>query len=130
MSTFTHIIPRLPVADFQRSLAFYCDTLGFQVNVLWPEDDPAFGILDRDGASVGLFVPTAEHPVQIGYAELYIEATDVPALHATLRDRLQIEWGPEVYSYGRREFAVRDPDGYLIIFTEETSDPPTTSEPG
>ncbi|MBZ5537071.1 MAG: VOC family protein [Acidobacteriia bacterium] len=29
MSTFTRITPRLPVRDFQRSLAFYRDTLGF-----------------------------------------------------------------------------------------------------
>jgi hypothetical protein len=41
-----------------------------------------------------------------------------------------IEWGPEVYSYGRREFAVRDPDGYLVIFTEPTDEAPTTTEPG
>jgi hypothetical protein len=34
-----------------------------------------------------------------------------------------------VYSYGRREFAIRDPDRYVIIFTEPTDDPPTTSEP-
>jgi hypothetical protein len=31
---------------------------------------------------------------------------------------------PEVYHNGCREFAIRDPDGYLIIFTEETDDPP------
>ncbi|MFI5174256.1 MAG: VOC family protein [Terriglobia bacterium] len=130
MSTFTRITPRLPVKDFQRSLAFYRDTLGFRVNLLWPEDAPTFAILDREGVSVGVFVPTPEYPVQIGYAELYLETTKVQSLHAVLKGRLPIEWGPEVYSYGRREFAVRDPDGYLIIFTEETSDPPTTSEPG
>ncbi|MFQ5938162.1 MAG: hypothetical protein ACE5LB_17305, partial [Acidiferrobacterales bacterium] len=27
------------------------------------------------------------------------------------------------------EFAVRDPDEYLVIFTEPTSDPPSTTEP-
>jgi hypothetical protein len=42
---------------------------------------------------------------------------------------LPIEWDPEVYSYRRREFAVRDPNGYLLIFTETTNDPPTTDEP-
>jgi hypothetical protein len=28
-----------------------------------------------------------------------------------------------------RTIAIRDPDGYLIIFTEPTDAPPTTSEP-
>jgi hypothetical protein len=46
-----------------------------------------------------------------------------------VKDRVAIEWGPEVYDYGRREFALRDPDGYLVIFSEETDDPPTTAEP-
>ena len=46
-------------------------------------------------------------------------------MHRALSGHLPIEWGPEVYWYGRREFAVRDPDGYLLIFSERTSDPPT-----
>lgn len=39
------------------------------------------------------------------------------------------EWGPEAYSYGRLEFALRDPDGTLVIFSEATDDPPTTTKP-
>jgi hypothetical protein len=39
-----------------------------------------------------------------------------------------VEWGPEVYRYARRELAVRDPNGYLVILSEETSDPPTCVE--
>jgi catechol 2,3-dioxygenase-like lactoylglutathione lyase family enzyme len=126
---FTRIVPRLPVADLARSVAFYRDTLGFRTDVLWPEDAPWFATLERDGVGVGLFVPTAEHPVQAGYAELYIEVTDARLMHAQVKDRAHVEWGPEVYGYGRREFAVRDPDGYLVIFSEETTDPPTTTEP-
>ena len=100
-----------------------------QIDVLWPEDAPWFATLERDGAGVGLFVPSAEHPVSAGYAELYIDVTDARLMHAQVKDRVAIEWGPEVYSYGRREFALRDPDGYLVIFSEETTDPPTTTEP-
>jgi hypothetical protein len=33
-----------------------------------------------------------------------------------------------VYQYGRREFAIRDPNGYMIIFTEQTDDPPTCAD--
>jgi hypothetical protein len=36
-----------------------------------------------------------------------------------------IEWGPEVYFYHRREFAFHDPDGHLIVISEETDDPVT-----
>jgi catechol 2,3-dioxygenase-like lactoylglutathione lyase family enzyme len=126
---FTRIVPRLPVTDLARSVAFYRDVLGFRTDVLWPDDAPWFAILERDGVGVGLFVPTAENPVTAGYAELYIDVTDARLLHQRVKDRVAIEWGPEVYTYGRREFALRDPDGYLVIFSKETDDPPTTAEP-
>jgi len=84
----------------------------------------------RGGSSVGFFEPNEHQPGPPGYAELYIEVEGVSELHAELATTLPIEWGPEVYSYGRREFAVRDPNRYLLIFTEVTTDPPSTSEPG
>jgi hypothetical protein len=66
--------------------------------------------------------------VTIGTADLYLGSDDVLGLHAAIKDLVKVEWGPEVYFYGRREFAVRDPDGYLLIFTEPTDDPPTCPE--
>jgi catechol 2,3-dioxygenase-like lactoylglutathione lyase family enzyme len=124
------ITPRLPVADLQRTIAFYTQTLEFQVGVLWPEDEPTFCILDRDRVSVGFFVPDGEHRTGTpGGGDLYIDVQDVRALHSVLKDKTEIAWGPEVYTYGRREFAVKDPDGYWVIFTERTNDPPTCAEP-
>ena len=55
----------------------------------------------------------------------YIEVEDVHAVHESIRECTHVEWGSEVYHYGRRESAIRDPDGYMIIFTEETDGPPT-----
>jgi catechol 2,3-dioxygenase-like lactoylglutathione lyase family enzyme len=126
VARFQAVIPRLPVADLGRTVAFYTRVLGFRVSVLWPENHPTFAILDRDAVSLGFFTPNAiRGSVTIGTADLYIATEDVPALHAAIKDVVAIEWGPEVYFYGRREFAVRDPDGYLLIFTEPTDDPPT-----
>jgi catechol 2,3-dioxygenase-like lactoylglutathione lyase family enzyme len=118
------------VADARRTVAFYEQVLGFEVDVAWPEEAPTFFILKRDATSLAFFEPDEHRPDTIGYAELYIEVTDATALHAELAGRVPIEWGPEVYAYGRREFALRDPDAYLVIFTEQTDDPPTTAEPG
>jgi catechol 2,3-dioxygenase-like lactoylglutathione lyase family enzyme len=123
------VVPRLPVTDLTRTVAFYTRVLGFEVSVLWPEDRPTFAILDRDAVSLGFFTPDAHRgQVTIGTADLYLGAADVRALHAAIQDVVSVEWGPEVYFYGRREFAVRDPDGYLLIFTEPTDDPPTCGE--
>jgi catechol 2,3-dioxygenase-like lactoylglutathione lyase family enzyme len=125
----TGVTPRLPVADLARTVAFYTRLLGFQISVLWPDDRPTFAILDRDAVSLGFFSPDAHRGVvTIGTADLYIATEDVRAMHAALAGVVPIEWGPEVYFYGRREFAVRDPDGYLLIFTEPTDDAPTCAE--
>ena len=128
MTTLTQVTPRLPVRELRRTIDFYTQQLGFTVAVLWPDQGPTFAILCRDATSIGFFEPT-DHQGDIGYAELYIQVTDCSKLHSSLGGRVPIEWGPEVYAYGRREFALRDPDGYLIIFTEATDDPATTSEP-
>jgi len=128
-SRFIGVTPRLPVADLRRTVAFYTSVLDFQLSVLWPEDHPTFVILDRDSVSLGFFTPDAHRgEITIGTADLYLATEEVRGLHAQLRDTVPIEWGPEVYFYGRREFAVRDPDGYLLIFTEPTDDPPTCPE--
>jgi catechol 2,3-dioxygenase-like lactoylglutathione lyase family enzyme len=125
----TGVIPRLPVADLARTVRFYTGVLGFQISLMWPEKDPTFAVLDRDAVSLGFFTPDAHRgAVTIGTADLYLGADDVLGLHAAIRDQVTVEWGPEVYFYGRREFAVRDPDGYLLIFTEPTDDPPTAAD--
>jgi catechol 2,3-dioxygenase-like lactoylglutathione lyase family enzyme len=121
------------VADLERTIAFYTRTLGFRVAVLWPEGRPTFCILQRDGVGLGFFVAgvgegEGRTPTPPGGADLYIEVENVLALHAELKDKVAVEWGPEVYFYGRREFAFQDPDGYLVIFTEPTDDAVTCAE--
>jgi DNA-binding transcriptional MerR regulator/catechol 2,3-dioxygenase-like lactoylglutathione lyase family enzyme len=128
MPSFSQVVPRLPVVDLGRTLDFYQDHFAFEVDVLWPRDHPTFAILRREGSGLGFFEPD-EHRGPGGYAELYIEVGDAAGLHESVKDQVPIEWGPEVYSYGRWEFALRDPDGYLVIFTERTEHPPTTHEP-
>ena len=131
MPAFRRVTPRLPVPDLARTVAFYTDLLGFAVDVSWPEDGPAtFCTLQRDDISLGFFVADEQRPtVVVGTGELYLETTGVRELHAALAGRVAVEWGPEVYFYGRREFAVRDPAGYLVIVTEPTDDPPTCPGP-
>lgn len=129
MPRFNRITPRVPVIDLRRTIEFYTATLDFHVSVLWSKDNPTFCILDRDEISIGFFVPDEHRPLsKPGGSDLYIEVRDVQNLHDSLKGKVPIEWGPEVYFYGRREFAILDPDGYLVIFSEETDDTPTYFE--
>ena len=130
MPRFDSVMPQLPVADMARAVAFYTEKLGFRVDLCWPDDAPKYAILAYDNVRVGLFVPDEHRRVSgFGAVELAFDVDDVRGLHERLAQHgVVAEWGPQVYFYGRREFAIRDPDGALLIFGEETSDPPTCKE--
>jgi catechol 2,3-dioxygenase-like lactoylglutathione lyase family enzyme len=125
MTRFQRISPRLPVADLRPAIEFYVNLLEFKLGLLWPQHAPTFVILDRDGTSVQFCLADATGQIPVERATLCFDVDDVRALHANLTGKVAVEWGPEVYWYGRREFAIRDPGGYLLIFSEPTDDPPT-----
>jgi hypothetical protein len=95
------------------------------VGTLWPDDQPEFAILSRDGLRLQLGISETS---DVGSCTLCFDVTDATAFHASIKDKVEIEWGPEVYFYHRREFAFRDPDGHTVIVSEVTSDPVSCSE--
>ncbi|MEZ4417004.1 MAG: VOC family protein [Gemmatimonadota bacterium] len=127
MFRFTGITPSLRVRDLDRSIEFYTEVLGFELALLWPEKAPTLGFVDHGGVQVMLYTEQQDGlmsgPVFTG--DLRFDVEGVLALLERVEPLALPEWGPEVYHYGRREFAVRDPDGYLLIFSEPTHDPPT-----
>jgi catechol 2,3-dioxygenase-like lactoylglutathione lyase family enzyme len=125
LTHFQRAVPRLSVSDLKVALDFYVGLLGFELGSAWHDDGPTFAILQRGGVELQLGVP--EHPDvdPPGRATVSFDVDDARGLHAELEGKVEIEWGPEVYWYGRREFAVRDPDGTLLLFSEQTSDPTT-----
>ena len=125
MTTIKAIEARLPVTDVKRSAAFYSDVLGLDVGTLWPDDVPQFAILSRDGLRLQLGLSES---ATVGSCTLCFDVADATALHAGIKEKVDIEWGPEVYFYHRREFAFRDPDGHTVIVSEATSDPVTCPE--
>jgi catechol 2,3-dioxygenase-like lactoylglutathione lyase family enzyme len=130
MPSIKAIEVRLDVASVARSAEFYASILGFEVGTLWPHDSPQFAILSRDGLrlQLGRRAQTsgtgASHPL----CSLWLDVSGVGDLHSTIKDKVNIEWGPEVYFYHRRECAFRDPDGHLVILSELTPDAPTCKD--
>lgn len=126
--SFSRVEPRLAARDLAASMDFYTRRLGFECVSSWPEENPAFAILRRDGVGLQL---SAEDSTSAGAAAgggstVWFDVDDVRALHERLRaDDVEIEWGPEVYGYGRRELGLRDPAGNLVILSESTDDPVT-----
>ena len=49
---------------------------------------------------------------------LYIFPESIDRLAEELRGKVPFAWGPEATEFGIREFAIRDPDGYALVFAE------------
>ena len=123
---FKRAIPRFAVAQAQRTIDFYTKLLRFEVAVSWPAENPKFLILEHGSTRLAFDIVPGTLPQDLRSGNgFYLDTSNVRALHEEIWPNVVVEWGPEVYSYGCREFAIRDPDGHLLIFTEVTSDPPT-----
>jgi catechol 2,3-dioxygenase-like lactoylglutathione lyase family enzyme len=101
--------------DLHATYAFY-EQLGFCLS--GGAADSGWIEVSRDGAVLQFYAepPLAADakPVLSGTIYLHIDAIDDLAIK--LRERFAFEWGPETMDYGMREFAVRDPNGYLLAF--------------
>jgi lactoylglutathione lyase len=130
MPQFTKITPNLLVASVERSLAFYVDTLGFERGMTVPDASP-FAFASVTSGPVEIFFNDAvgavkEYPAFAGKplgctGTLFIEMHGVDALHARLNGSVTIVMPIVTQFYGLREFAIEDPDGYVITFAERTS---------
>jgi catechol 2,3-dioxygenase-like lactoylglutathione lyase family enzyme len=113
--------PYFPVADVEQSANHYERVFGFRRE--YTGGAPQFAIVSRDGLSIMLrVVPQPErispNEKQGGTWDAFFWVRDARALHAELRDRgAEIVYGPIVQeAYQMEEFAVRDPEGYILGF--------------
>jgi uncharacterized glyoxalase superfamily protein PhnB len=129
MAEFTCVTPYLSTHNIAGTIEFYAGVLGFSVELIHPgpPEIPTLCILERGGASL-MFQSTfwPDEPTLTGALHFGLEPGGVLETFERVRPYAEILWGPEVYWYGRREFSCEDPvNGYALIFSEETAEPPT-----
>jgi len=127
MPHYTKLTPNLVVNNVERSLAFYVDQLGFDRGLTVPDQSP-FVFASVTSGAVEIFLNDAatvvkEYPAFAGRpigatATLFIEMEGVDALHDRLKASVKIVMPLVTQFYGMREFAIEDPDGYVITFAE------------
>ena len=129
---FKRAVPQFTVADVVKAAQYYRDVLGFQIASYWDGDQasfatdppPYFAIVWRDDVQV--FFGRA-NPAQSALASsaggyhAYFHIDGVDALAEELRSRgATILDGPEDRVYGQRELVVRDCNGFVLAFGEDT----------
>lgn len=127
MPHFKKLTPNLLVADVGRSRAFYIDVLGFAAGMNVPEQPP-FVFASVTGGAVEIFFNDAkttvdEYPALKGRpigasATLFIEVEGIEQYYAALQGKVNVSVPLKTQWYGMKEFAIVDPDGYLITFAE------------
>jgi catechol 2,3-dioxygenase-like lactoylglutathione lyase family enzyme len=134
---FKKLTPNLLVADVARSLSFYTDVLGFTRGMIVPEQAPfVFGSVvsgaveiffnERQTAIKELPMLAAQPIGASGTMYLEVEPGTIERLHEQLTPAVRIVMPLVTQWYGVKEFAIADPDGYLITFAERVAvDPPT-----
>ena len=124
MPTLKSISPLFIVDAIQDAVEFYNRSLGFDVNLLVPEDDPFFALLVRDEVvialkEIGRDVHPVPNPGQHPDArwDAFIEVDDPDALSREFSGN-DVNFREPLGDTddGLRGFAVYDHDGYVLFF--------------
>ena len=123
------IIPEFVVSDIEKSRHFYCDLLGFTIEYERPEEN--FLFLSLEDCQLMLEEGTKDELAKLSYpfgrgVNLSFGIKDVPRLyqkllesnypiHRPLTKREFLVGDHYIYPH---EFAVLDPDGYFLRFSE------------
>ena len=126
---YNAVIPEFVVSDIEQSRSFYCDLLGFTIEYERPEEN--FLFLSFEDCQLMLEEGDAEELAQLTYpfgrgVNISFGIKDVPQLHQKLLEANYPIYRPltkREFRVGKQyiyphEFAVLDPDGYFLRFSE------------
>src|SRR3982751_422360 len=121
MTNFEAISPVFLVPDVARTIGWYRDVLGCDVRS-HPETEPFhWGMASKGGVQLMFqWAPQYENPDRQSYRpgggvwDAYLWLSGIDELYAAINDRAHIIEPPYQQPYGRREFIIRDPNGYVL----------------
>ena len=117
---YQKITANLMVRDVDASLKFYLDVLGLKRQITVPEQPPfVFVAVGTDAIEIFLNKAEPAEKAKPGGISLYVELKGLDELLTRVQEHnFKLEIAPNETFYGMREFALLDPDGYLVIFAE------------
>jgi len=110
------ITPMFWVDDVRATIDYYVSVLGFdEANY---SENPQWGVVEKHYVSI-MFSKPNENAAYNGphfTGSLYLRTDDADAWWGFLKDRATIVYPITDLSYGMREFAVKDCNGYILQF--------------
>jgi uncharacterized glyoxalase superfamily protein PhnB len=121
-------VPTFSVDDVAATARWYAEYLGFRIAGTAPAAEPyVYASLERDGVELMLLRCPGDHLSESaahrpdGVWDAYVRMRGVHAFYETLRGREFIRMPLTRQPYGDWEFEVRDPNGYVLVFSELTA---------
>ena len=122
--------PVFVVDNVEKTMQWYFDILGFEGGG-FPKTGPpyVFGIVWRDGVEImlqrleGFARPDSYEQREGGTWDVYIRMDGVRELWDALRGRVTVLEEIATQPYGDTEFVIRDPNGYVLVFSELITTP-------
>ena len=114
------LVPSLLVREISEAVSFY-EALGFTLTGVSPNrESPTWAEVQRDTIAFQFYTepPVGMPKSPICSGTFYLYPDSVAELANVLKDKMEFEWGPEKMEYGMYEFGIRDPNGYILAFTE------------
>ncbi len=128
------LVPELSISDFEKSIEFYTEILGFSIEYQRTEEGFAYLslgeaqiMIDQIGKTRTWKTGEFEHPLGrgINFQIKVVENIDF-LLERLSRNNIELFMEPEEkwyrkedYQVGNKQFLVQDPDGYLLKFFED-----------
>jgi uncharacterized glyoxalase superfamily protein PhnB len=124
MSKLNRVAPTFPVADIDATIRWYETELGF-TSYPFPENPPyVFASVCRDDVEImfqrieGYQKPDLYQRRSGGVWDAYIRMEGVEEFYEAVRDKVEINMPLRKQGYGDWEFEVKDPNGYILVFSE------------
>lgn len=121
---FDSLAACFPVADISATIKWYEEQLGFTGDP-FPDREPyVFGILRRDDIEIflqrveGYQKPDVYSRRPGGVWDAYIRVEGVKDLYEEVREAVTVVQPLRLQPYGNWEFEVKDPNGYILVFSE------------
>ena len=134
-----NLTPNLAVRDIKETVAFYRDILGFELVMAVPEDKSDFAPVLKEGKKY-LFAQMKKDNIELmlqeseslkedvgaffdkigGSVSFYIKVEDIDALYSSIFPKVDMVKDMETTWYGMREFYIKDCNGYVLGFAQES----------
>ena len=113
------VMPVLTVPDVAQTVAFY-ERLGFKVT----KQMEGWAMLQHGEVEIMFSKPNdfMPHDKPLLTGALYFRVDDATPLWEKMKDTAKVSYPLQDFGYGTREFAILDPNGYLLQFAQELAD--------